>query len=227
MPIRPRRPSPALIVSIIALVMATAGTATAAKVLITSSSQIKRGAVNGGDVADGSLSERDFKKETVDADVIRNGTVGPDELTVATRQALTGATTSATEAFRKAGPSGQPADKSTRVITFSNLEPGIYAIFGKTVIALDSNDAGLLGQGQSASAHCVLNASGDSDEARTLLGSPGSLSPSEVNTQITRTFSETGTVTMDCDAGPGPWTATDSSIIAIKVAKAPRQAVDG
>jgi hypothetical protein len=222
-----RRPSPALVVSIIALVMATAGTATAAKVLVTSSAQIKKGAVNGGDVADGSLSARDLKKETVTAEEIRNGTVGADELTPATRQAITGATTSATEAFRKAGPNGQEADKLARIITFNNLEPGVYAIFAKTVLTLESNDSGLLGQGKSASAHCVLDASGDKDESRALLGSPGSAAPGQVTTQLTRTFSQTGTVTLECEAGPGPWHATDSSIVAIKVAKAPRQAVDG
>ena len=46
-----RRPSPALVVAIIALVVATAGTATAAGVLITRSSQVARGAINSGDLA--------------------------------------------------------------------------------------------------------------------------------------------------------------------------------
>lgn len=46
-----RRPSPALVVAIIALVVATAGTATAASVLIKRSSQVARGAINSGDLA--------------------------------------------------------------------------------------------------------------------------------------------------------------------------------
>jgi hypothetical protein len=46
-----RRPSPALIVAIIALVIACAGTATAAGVLIKRSSQVARGAINSGDLA--------------------------------------------------------------------------------------------------------------------------------------------------------------------------------
>lgn len=225
--LRIRRPSPALVVSIIALVMATAGTATAAKVLITSSSQIARGSVNGGDIADGAVSSRDLRKNSVTGEAIRNGTIGPDELSEATRQAITGATTSAQEAFRKAGPDGQAPDKLARVITFSTLEPGVYAIFAKTVLTLESNDSGLLGQGRSASGRCVLDAAGDKDESRALLGSPGSSAPGEVNTQVTRTFTQTGTVTLECEAGPGPWHATDSSIIAIRVAKAPRQAVEG
>jgi hypothetical protein len=46
-----RRPSPALVVAIIALVVATAGSATAATVLIKRSSQVARGAINSGDLA--------------------------------------------------------------------------------------------------------------------------------------------------------------------------------
>ena len=46
-----RRPSPALVVATIALVVACAGTATAAGVLIKRSSQVARGAINSGDLA--------------------------------------------------------------------------------------------------------------------------------------------------------------------------------
>jgi Collagen triple helix repeat (20 copies) len=49
--LRGRRPSPALVVAIIALVVASAGTATAAGVLIKRSSQVARGAINSGDLA--------------------------------------------------------------------------------------------------------------------------------------------------------------------------------
>jgi hypothetical protein len=222
-----RRPSPALVVSIVALVMATAGTAAAAKVLITSSSQIKKGAVNGGDIADGSVSNRDLKKEAVDAPAIRAGAVTTDKLAAGIRQAVSDAELSAFESFRKAGPESQEAAKLARVMTLRNLPPGVYALFAKTVLTLESNDAGLLGEGRSASGHCVLDASGDRDESRALLGSPGSGSPGHLQLQITRTFSTTSEVTLDCEAGPGPWRASDSSIVALKVAKAPRTPVDG
>jgi hypothetical protein len=224
---RTRRPSPALVISVIALVLATAGTATAAKLLITSSSQIKKGSVNGGDVADGSLTARDIRPQALTGDAIRDGSIGADELSAATRQALTGTTTAAFEAFRKAGPTAQEPNKLARVMTFDNLEPGVYAIFAKTVITLESNSDGILGEGASASAHCILDASGDRDEARTLLGSPGSNSPGQVSLQITRTFSRTGQATLECAAGPSKWHATDSSIVALRVAKAPRTSVDG
>ena len=212
-----RKPSPSLVVSIIALVFAMAGTATAARVLIKSSSQIKNGAVRSSDLADGTVTSRDIK----------NGTITGDKLTAATRQSISGSQISAFEAFRKAGPNGQAENQMARVMTLSNLDPGIYAIFAKTVLTLESNDAGLLQQGRSASGHCVLDAGGDRDESRVLLGAPGSNAPAETNLQITHTFSEAGTITLDCAASPGPWHATDSSIIALKVARAPRTAVGG
>lgn len=48
-----RRPSPALVVAIIALVVASAGTATAARVLIRNSSQVATGSINSSDLANG------------------------------------------------------------------------------------------------------------------------------------------------------------------------------
>ena len=47
------RPTPAMIVAIIALVVACAGTATAARVLIKDSGQVARGSINTGDLANG------------------------------------------------------------------------------------------------------------------------------------------------------------------------------
>lgn len=222
-----RRPSPALVVSIIALVMATAGTATAARVLITSSKQIKKNSVNGGDVADGSLSSRDLRKSTIDADAIKNGAVGTDELSTSARQAITSAQLTAFEAFRKAGPEAQTQNTMARVVTLSNLEPGVYAIFAKSMITVVRANNQLLNADQSQSAHCVLDAQGDKDEARQFLGAVGGSAPSELNMQITRTFGSTGQVTMECTSDALEWRASDSTIIALKVAKAPRQAVDG
>jgi hypothetical protein len=59
------RPSPALIVAIVALVVACAGTATAARVLINDSSEVASGAINSGDLANGKgVSLRDLTPRT-------------------------------------------------------------------------------------------------------------------------------------------------------------------
>jgi hypothetical protein len=51
-----RRPSPALIVAVVALVAALTGTATAASVLITKSSQIKNGVITGKKLKKGTIT---------------------------------------------------------------------------------------------------------------------------------------------------------------------------
>lgn len=223
-----RRPSPALVVSIVALVMATAGTATAAKVLITSSSQIKNGVVSTSDVKDNSISTKDLRNGGVTNDDIKSGTIEVGKLEASARAAISTSQTSAVEVFRKDGPVGVPKGQSRRVATIANLEPGVYAIFAKTVITVaDSDEGGLFNSGQTGSAHCVLDAGGDKDESRTIVSGPGFNAPAHIHSQITHTFGSPGTVALDCDSPEREWRATDSSIIAIRVSKAPRSNVEG
>jgi hypothetical protein len=225
--LRGRRPSPALIVSIVALVMSTAGTATAAKLLITSSSQIKNGAVTAADVKDGTLSAKDIKNGAITGTQVKGSSIGLDKLESSARQAINDSGTSASEAFRLDGPSGQEAAKLSRVATLNNLQPGVYAIFAKTIITSEPPNSGLLGQGETVSAHCILNAGGDTDEARALLGTPGALSPGVLNMQITRSFGGTGSAHLECQAAPAKWKASNTSIIAVRVGRAPRNPVEG
>jgi hypothetical protein len=222
-----RKPSPSLVISILALVIATSGTAIAAKTLITSSSQIKANAVNSGDIKDGTLANRDIKNNAVDSNKVRNGSLALDDLSSGARASLTDAETQALEAFRKVGPSDVEPSKVTRVITLANVPPGTYAIFGKTVMTPNQASGGLLNQGHTVSAHCTLDAGGDKDEGRTIIATPGAIAPSTVYTQITRSFGSVGTVTLDCDANESTWRAADSTIIAIRVGKAPRTEVSG
>ncbi len=65
-----RRPSPALVISCIALVVACTGTAVGAT-LITSSSQIKNGAVTSGDIKNGSVQGADLKDGTITANKLK------------------------------------------------------------------------------------------------------------------------------------------------------------
>jgi hypothetical protein len=61
---RSSRPSPALVVAVVALVVALGGTATAAGVLITSGSQIKDGSITGADLKDRSIGPKDLAAAT-------------------------------------------------------------------------------------------------------------------------------------------------------------------
>lgn len=225
--LRGRRPSPSLVISIIALIVAMGGTATAASVLIRSTKQIANGAVTSADIANGTISRRDLKDKAIDSAKIANGSVGIDDLSSPARAAIQDAGTQAVEAYRIAGPSGVEPNKSARVITLSNLAPGTYAIFAKTVITATPPLSGLFNQGQTLSGHCTLDAGGDTDESRALLGTPGANSPGEITTQITRTYGSTGEASLTCDVQPATWSATNSTIIAIRLGAAPRQAVDG
>ena len=221
-----RKPSPSLVISILALVMATTGSAMAAKVLIRSSSQIKAGSVNGGDIKNGSIARRDLRNNLIDSSKVRDGSLSLDDLSSSARNSISRAGTQALEAFRKSGPENNDALSTARVVTFSNIPPGTYAIFAKTILTPLQNNSGLLKEGESVAGHCKLDASGDVDESRTLLATPGALSPGALNMQITRSFASTGTVTMDCSTNV-KWRASDSSVIAIRLGEAPRSPVDG
>lgn len=222
-----RRPSAATVISLLALVFSMAGTATAARVLIKSSSQIKNGAVTSADVKDGAVSARDLNGDAVTGEKVKNGSLGAEDFSGAARSALQAAETQALEVFRKAGPESQPKAKLARIATLNNVPPGTYAIFAKSVITPFENSSGFLGQSATISGHCVLDAGGDKDEARALLGTPGALAPGVINVQITRSFGSTGTIALDCEVVESEWRASDTSIIAVRVGKAPRSPVQG
>lgn len=225
-PIR-RRPSPAIVISLLALVFSMAGTATAARVLITSSKQIKAGSVTGSDIKDSSVAARDLRRNAVDSGKVKNGSLTTDDFESSLRQSLQRTQTTALEAFRKLGPQGIEPDKPTRIATLSNIPAGTYALFAKTVITPTEAVGGLLGQGKPVGGHCVLDAGGDKDEARAQLSTPGALAPGVLNMQITRSYGGVGTATLECDTTNAKWNATDTSIIAIRVGSSPRSPVDG
>jgi hypothetical protein len=201
------RPSPALIVSIVAVVIACAGTATAASVLIKNSSQVKTGAINGTDIKDGSVQKKD--------------------LAASVTSALTSQGFTATEASRRAGPSETPAGQHD-VATMSQLAPGTYALFAKTTISPSITSQGLgelLRLTKTVSAECVLSAGGDEDHARQAIASPYSTSPSTVNMQMTRTLDAPTDIKITCTVNDYKWSATDTSIIALKLSGSSRSDV--
>jgi len=229
--LRPRRPSPAMVVSIIALVVATAGTATAARVLITSGTQVKTGVLSGSDIKNRSITASDIKSGTITSKQIRKGTLTSSAFSTDTRALLGGGSgATAQEVFRKQGPNNQPGNTAARVVTMSGLAPGIYAIFGKVSMGSRVGDLGvlteLLKSNKTATGRCRLNAAGDEDSAVHPLATPYSELVSTFNTQITRTLSSPGNVYIQCEA-PIAWGTSDASIIAIRLGSADRSEVNG
>lgn len=215
-----KRPSASLIVAIIALVVATAGTATAAsRYLITSSSQVKTGAINGTDIQNGSIKGGD----------IANGTITSSKLAASARLSASSGDSFATEAVRKNGPVVNPGG-SQRVATLSALQPGTYVLQAKTTMSMSSNsDLGLgelLNQQKTVGAHCILDASGDQDDARAPIAVPYTKVPTTLYMQLTRTLGSAADISLLCDA-PAGWEAHDTSIIAIRVGGTARSDVTG
>jgi hypothetical protein len=193
-----------LVVAIVALVIALTGTAWAAKALIRNSSQIAPGVIKGSDVADHSIGARD---------------IDPNALA------------SAVEAARKETEVFHSGEQ--RIATLANVQPGTYAIFGKTTIGPPgATDPGLLGAllkepKTGGAALCRLNAVGDEDVAIGTLETPGTSGPTTLHMQLTRTIDKPGDVTLTCNVGDIDWKASDTSIIAIQLNRSSRTNVTG
>jgi hypothetical protein len=219
--LRLQRPSASLVISIVALVIAAAGTATAAtSLLITSSKQVRAGSLNGTDI----------QKGTIKGSNIADNTLSASKLVDTVRSSLGGGA-SALEAVRKAGPEAQKAGAVTTVATLSALAPGTYAIFAKTILSPDTTDLGLLGEllknTKTSAGHCVLDAGGDVDHSRAPVATPYTATPTTLTMQMTRTIAQPTDILLTCDVNDVPWRASDTSIIAMKLASSSRSDVGG
>jgi hypothetical protein len=204
-----------MIVAIISLVVACSGTAVAAGVLITSSKQIGNGVIVGSNIHNGAIG----------TSKLTGGIVG--KLNSIGHSGGGGGGATALEWARRNGPESQPVGANQRVITADNVPAGVYAIFAKTIVTdLDPPQPPLLTVGKTADAQCVLSAGGDVDTGRVMIGGGFGSGPGDVSAQITHTFSGPGTITLECNAG-STWRASDSTVVAIKLAGASRTAVTG
>ncbi len=223
------RPSPALIVSIVALVVACAGTATAASVLIKNSSQVKANSLNGSDIKNSTLTGSDIKNRslrggdladnTVTGRQIRANTVTAEDLAPAVRNTLRGEGLTAAEAVRRSGPESQAANKPAAVGKL-DLQPGTYLILAKTTITGDAAPLGIaeiLRLNKTGSAECILELAGEQDRARQAVVTPYSLSPATLNMQFTRTLDTAAPATLSCSVNDFTWRASDTSITAVKL----------
>jgi hypothetical protein len=203
------KPSPALVVSIVALVVALSGTAVAAKVLISSSAQIKNRTISGLDLKDGTITKRQIANSTLQT---LAGDASPGG-------------TAAIEAHRLTGPD-VPKGGPSPVLELA-LSPGVYAVFAKTTVTPFITDDGLLDtlfkDDKTRAAECTLDVSGTGDFATAPIIGPGSSNPATLNLQATRSLDGPGKATLSCKAAPeAHWQAANSSIIALKVGSSTR-----
>ena len=211
-----KRPSPSMAVALVALFVALGGTATAAKVLITRSTQIKAGVVKRSDIA----------KNAIDSSRVADGSLSTSDLDAATQSALTqSGGGKALEVVRAGGPTNVQDGKEATVITLADIPAGAYALFAKTNVSGVSS-SGVLAQGQSVSGACRVETGDETDKGFVLIGTPGSNSNGTINLQLTKTFSGTGTVRMVCSVSGANWSAGGASIIALPISSPNRQSVD-
>jgi len=196
-----RRPSPALVISCIALIVACAGTAYA-KTLITSSSQIKNGVVTSADVRNGSLRGTDLK----------NGTITSDKLKT---PPAAGGPSTAYQVVRKLGPQGAPANQVIKIASMT-VPAGAYKVTASTVLTTNLGPQGLLDPEPGVGARCRLDAAGDATESLQNAVVARKTTPATLYMQNTRTIGAPGEFFLECSAG-APFTLTETSIIATKV----------
>lgn len=199
-----RRPSPALVISCIALVVACTGTAVGAT-LITSSAQIKNGAVTSGDIKNGSVQGADVKDGTITANKLKTAPAtggGP-----------------VYHAVRHTGPEGQAANVVSKVATLS-VPAGAYLVTAKTVMSAilqpQSPLGGLIQTGLAIGGNCRLDTGGESDQSFTNIAINQRQTPATLNMQTTTTAGAQTDFNLECTAGV-PYRLSETSIIATKV----------
>lgn len=207
-----RKPSPALVISIIALVAALGGTAVATTAMISSSSQIKNRTIRGVDLRNGTITSKQISKSTLQNVV--GSSVEPGNAAI--------------ESHRLTGPD-MPKGGSATVIELA-LQPGVYAVFAKSVITPFRSDNGLLEllgrDDRIVAGECNLDVSGTGDFSSEQLAGFGSAGAVTLNAQVTRTLDGPGKATLTCKTSePVHWQASNSSIIAMRVGSSSRTEV--
>lgn len=192
-----RPPSPALIVSIVAVVIASTGSAVAAT-LITGK-QIRNGSVTGADIKDGSLLSKELSKGS--QNLLRKS--GPI----------------AYEAIRKAGPEGVPVGVKMRVASLT-VPGGAYSVQANMVMTAFAGPTNpleaLLGANGSLGGTCTLNAGGPAHSSTGTIVVNDRQTPTTFSMQLTRTVGAPTEFFLEC-AADAPWRASEASIIATSV----------
>jgi len=197
-----RRPSPALIISIVALVAACAGTAVAATVITTKQ------------IRNGTIQNIDIKSNTIQSTKLSKGVQK-----ILKRKGAAAGGLIAFEKVRKSGPENQPANQLLRVASLT-IPAGAYVITANTIMtaftgttnvleALFNTDASLGGQ-------CTLDAGGVEAKAAQNIVINDRQAPATLGMQVTRTVGATTEVVLKCNASI-PWRTSETSIIATQV----------
>ncbi len=200
-----RRPSPALVISFVALVAACAGTAVAATVITTK--QIRNGTIQNID--------------------IRNNTITSGKLSKGLQRSVKAKATPAAaqppkiayEQLRKLGPVNSPANQLTRVTSLT-VPAGAYVATANMIMTAFTGTTNILealvGTNGSQGGTCILDFGGVTATSLQTIAINDRQTPATLGMQLTRTVGAPTEITLRCAAAL-PWTATESTIIATRV----------
>jgi hypothetical protein len=198
-----RRPSPALVISIAALVAACAGSAVAATVI--TSAQIKNGTIQNQDIKMGTIQSGRLSKGLQNIVLKKSAPVTPKV---------------AYEQVRKAGPENQPSGQMLRVTSLT-VPAGAYVVTANTVMTAFTGTSDiieqLLGVNGSVGGTCILDMGGVEASSLNTIAIINRQTPSTFGMQMTRTVAAPTEITLSCASANIPWRASESSIIATKV----------
>jgi hypothetical protein len=198
-----RPPSPALAISITALVIACTGSAVAATIITTS--QIRNGTIQNVD--------------------IKNSTIGLGKLSkgaqnlINAKKSVAPTGRVAYEAVRKAGPESVPANVITTVATLT-VPAGAYSVSANMIMTAFAGETNplqaLLGANGSLGGTCTLDAGGPVHSSTGTIIVDNRQTPTTLSMQLTRTVGAPTDFLLKCSAN-APWRASESTIIATSV----------
>lgn len=190
------------VVAMIALFVALSGTSYA--VSKVGAKDIRKNAVRAKHIKKNQVRSKHIKNRSIRSQDLAPGLIG------GTLQSTAG------QARRDAGPTGVAASTNyTPVATLGGLEPGAYVLLAKT-----NQSASEFTEGR-----CRLSAEGDYDDSNRGLRPQGT--PEAHALQLVHSFGGGGSAVLACRTPKGTWSASDSKIIAIKVAGASSNVVSG
>jgi hypothetical protein len=170
--------------------------------------------VGSKDIRKNAVRSKHIKRSQVTSSDIRNRTIRGQDLA----PGLIGGTLEATagQARRDAGPTGVGASSDfTTVATLGGLQAGSYVLLAKTNQSSNARTEG----------RCRLQAGDDYDDSNRGLRPEGT--PEAHSLHLVHAFPGPGTAVLACRSPGGSWSASDSKIIAIRVASASSNVVSG
>ena len=204
-----RRPSPALVISIAALVAACAGSAVAATV------------ITGGMIKDGTIQNRDIKNNTIQSGKLSKGLQNVLKSGKTTGSSTVDATGKvAYEQVRKSGPENVPAGGQLVRVTSTTVPAGAYAVTANMIMTAFTGTSdlieSLLNTNAVVGGTCTLDFGGVTASGSSTIAVNNRQSPATIGMQLTRTVGAPTEIVLKCGATI-PWRASEASIIATRV----------